>query len=151
MARMKISNGTWILVGDGRRAMVLRNDGLAESPNLHCIATRETRTPATRDLGSDAPGRAFAPMGGGRRAAMEETDWHDEAERRFAASLAADLNAAAHDGRYDDLIVVAPPRILAELREDLSGEARSRLRAEIDKDLTRHTIADIETILLAAG
>ena len=150
MPRMKIANGTWILVGDGRRAMVLRNDGLAESPNLHCIATRETRNPPTREQGSDAPGRAFASVGASR-AAFTTTDWHDEAERRFAASLAADLNAAAHDGRFEDLIVVAPPRILAELREDLSGEARARLRAEIDKDLTRHTIADIETILLAAG
>ena len=69
----------------------------------------------------------------------------------FAASLAADLNVAALQGRYEHLIVVAPPRILAEIRQDLSGEARARIRAEIDKDLTRHTIADIETILMAAS
>ena len=150
MPRMKIANGTWILVGDGRKAMVLRNDGLAEAPNLHCIATRETRVPATREIGSDAPGRAFAAVAA-MRSAVAETDWHDLEERRFAAGLAADLNAAAHDGRYEHLIVVAPPRILAELRQDLSGEAKARLQAEIDKDLTRHTIADIETILMAAG
>ena len=42
MPRMKIANGTWILVGDGRKAMVLRNDGLAEAPNLHCIADRKS-------------------------------------------------------------------------------------------------------------
>lgn len=150
MPRMKIANGTWILVGDGRKAMVLRNDGLAEAPNLHCIATREQTNPPTRAQGSDAPGRAFASMGG-MRSAMETTDWHDLEERRFAAALAADLNAAAHDGRYEHLIVVAPPRILAELRQDLSSEAKAKLRAEIDKDLTRHTIADIETILMAAS
>lgn len=150
MPRMKIANGTWILVGDGRRAMVLRNEGLAESPNLHCIATRENDNPPTREQGSDAPGRAFASVGA-MRSSVDTTDWHDQEERRFAASLAADLNAAAHEGRYQHLIVVAPPRILAELRQDLSGEARACLRAEIDKDLTRHTIADIETILLAAG
>lgn len=150
MARMKIANGAWILVGDGRRAMVLRNDGLAETPNLHCIATRETTNPPTHEQGSDAPGRAFASLGA-RRSSVDATDLHEQEERRFAATLAADLNAAAHDGRYDHLIVVAPPRILAELRQDLSGEAKSRLCAEIDKDLTRHTIADIETILLAAS
>lgn len=150
MPRMKIANGTWILVGDGRRAMVLRNDGLAETPNLHCIASRETTNPPTREQGTDAPGRAYASVGG-MRSSVDNTDWHEQEERRFAASVAADLNAAAHDGRYEHLIVVAPPRILAELRQDLSGEAKARLRAEIDKDLTRHTIADIETILLAAG
>lgn len=150
MSCMKIANGTWILVGDGRKAMVLRNDGMAEMPTLHCIATRETRNPPSHDQGTGAPGRAFASVGA-MRSSMETTDWHDLEERRFAASLAADLNAAAHDDRYRDLIVVAPPRILAELREDLCGEAKARLRAEIDKDLTRHTIADIETILMAAS
>ncbi|NLH80387.1 MAG: host attachment protein [Phyllobacteriaceae bacterium] len=150
MPRMKIANGTWILVGDGRRAMVLRNDGLAEMPNLRCISARETENPATREQGSDAPGRAFASVGS-MRSTVETTDWHDQEERRFAATVAADLNVAAREGRYQHLIVVAPPRILAELRQDLSGEARACVCAEIDKDLTRHTIADIETILLAAG
>ena len=150
MPRMKIANGTWILVGDGRKALFLRNDGLAEQPNLHCIATREQTNPATRDQGTDAPGRAFASVGS-MRSAMEETDWHDAEERRFAAGLASELNTAAHEDRYRDLIVVAPPRILAGLRRDLCKEARARLRAEIDKDLVRHTISDIEAILLTAG
>ncbi len=150
MPHMKIANGTWILVGDGRKALFLRNDGLAEQPNLHCIAAREQENPATHDQGTDAPGRAFAGMGV-LRSAVEDTDWHDQEERRFAAGIAAELNAAAHDGRYQNLIVVAPPRILAELRQDLNKEAKACLQAEIDKDLTRHTIADIETILLAAG
>ncbi len=150
MPRLKIANGTWILVGDGRKALFLRNEGLAELPNLQCIATREQTNPATRDQGSDAPGRAFSSVGT-NRSSMDNTDWHEEEERRFAAGLAAELNAAAYDGRYDHLIVVAPPRVLAELRQDLCKEARARVRAEIDKDLTRHTIADIETILLAAG
>lgn len=150
MPRMKIANGTWVLVGDGRKAMFLRNDGLAEQPNLHCIATREQRNPATRDQGTDAPGRAFASVGT-MRSAMEETDWHDEEARRFAAGLAAELNNAVHEHRYEHLILVAPPRILAELRQDLNKEARACVRAEIDKDLVRHTIADIESILLATG
>lgn len=150
MPRLKIANGTWILVGDGRKALFLRNDGLAEQPNLHCLATREHANPATREQGSDAPGRAFASVGG-MRSSMETTDWHEEEARRFAAGLAAELNVAAQDGRYKQLILVAPPRILAELRQDLSKEARACVTAEIDKDLTRHTITDIETILLAAG
>jgi protein required for attachment to host cells len=41
--------------------------------------------------------------------------------------------------------------MLATLRGELSCEARACLQAEIDKDLTRHTLADIETILMAAG
>jgi protein required for attachment to host cells len=149
MARMKIANGTWILVGDGRKALFLRNDGMPEMPDLHCIAMREQTNPATRDLGRDAPGRSFGFDG--RRGGGEPVDAHDQAEQRFATRLAADLNAAAHDGRYDHLIVVAPPKMLATLRDQLSREAMACLQAEIDKDLTRHTLADIETILMAAG
>ena len=64
MPRMKIANGTWILVGDGRRAMVLRNDGLAEAPNLHCIASRETANPPTPRAGAATrPAAPFASVG----------------------------------------------------------------------------------------
>jgi protein required for attachment to host cells len=147
---MKIANGTWILVADGRKALFLRNDGLAEQPNLQCFATREQTNPAAHEQGTDAPGRAFQSFSKSR-SSMETTDRHEVEELRFAAGLAGELNAASLDGRYEHLIVVAPPRILAELRQDLNKEAKGRVRAEIDKDLTRHTLPDIEAILLAAG
>ena len=45
------------------------------------------------------------------------------------------------------MIVVAPPKVLGELRREFSQEAQKRIAAEINKDLTNHTIPDIERLL----
>ena len=48
------------------------------------------------------------------------------------------------------LVVVAPPRTLADLRSVFHADVRARIIAEINKDLTKHPIGDIEKHLTAA-
>jgi protein required for attachment to host cells len=47
-------------------------------------------------------------------------------------------------GKVKALIVVAPPRTLAELRKEFRSDVKACILAEINKDLTRHPIAEIE-------
>ena len=47
-------------------------------------------------------------------------------------------------GKVKALIVVAPPRTLAELRKEFCSDVKACILAEINKDLTRHPIAEIE-------
>ncbi len=63
MSAIAVHNGAWVLVGDGRRALFFENHGDAELLDLRVIETRIDDNPATRDQGSDAPGRAFASAG----------------------------------------------------------------------------------------
>ena len=46
------------------------------------------------------------------------------------------------------IIVVAPPRTLAELRNALHADVKRRIVAEIDKDLTKLPIWEIEKHLV---
>lgn len=138
----------WVLVADGRKSLLLRNEGDADLPNLRRISVEEQDNPATRDQGTDQPGRLHG-SGGAARSATEETDWHDIEEHRFAASVAERLNAAAREKKFSDLIVAAPPRTLAELRKHWSKDLQDALRGEVAKDLTAHPIPEIEKILSA--
>ncbi len=45
------------------------------------------------------------------------------------------------------LIVIAPPRALGILRRKLSARLRQMLKREIARDLTGHTVDQIETFL----
>jgi protein required for attachment to host cells len=148
MARFKLEEGCWVLIGDGRKALFLVNEGDEKFPNLRRLSVRLHETPATHDMGTDAPGRSFASVGA-RRSALQTTDWHDLEEHRFAATIAAEINAAARDNRFKRLLIVAPPKILADLRQELSPMARGKLVGEMDKDLTKHSIAEIERLLTA--
>ncbi|WP_369124561.1 host attachment protein [Enterococcus faecalis] len=44
-------------------------------------------------------------------------------------------------------MLVAPPRMLAALRENLSNGVQATVIAEVDKDLTKHPIQEIERLL----
>ena len=148
MAKLHVKNGAWVLICDGKKALMLTNKGDAQLLNLRHATTREQDNPATRDQGSDSPGRTHAPNGT-RQGSMGETDWHTIEERRFADTIAEDLNAAAYDHRFKELVVVAPPKILAELRNAFSKEVQGRIAAELPNDLTHHTIPEIEKLLAA--
>jgi protein required for attachment to host cells len=150
MARLQVKNGAWVMICDGKRALLLRNEGDAGLLNLRRVSVREQINPATRDQGSDAAGRAVSPTGC-HSGCVEATDWHEIQETRFADLLADELNKAAHEHAFRELVVVAPPKTLAELRRELSKDAQGRIAAEIAKDLTHHTIPEIEKALAMHG
>ena len=67
---MRIRNGTWVVVADGEKFLLLRNDGNAERIDLRVIRHREVESPPTREQGSDKPGR-FDDPGPGRSTAEQ--------------------------------------------------------------------------------
>ena len=145
---MRIPNRSSVLVTDGRKSLFFRNEGDAEFPNLRLVSMREQANPADREQKSDAPGHVFSSgSGGARRSAYGEVDFHQRAEDGFAGEVADFLRDQALAGALDELIVVAPPRTLGELRKHYHGEVRRRIAVEIPKDLVKHPVAEIERII----
>jgi protein required for attachment to host cells len=136
----KLAHGAWVFVGDGQKALFLINEGDEKSPNLRRLAVEEHN--------SDAPGRAYSSVGE-IRSAVGETDWHELEKERFAASIADRINKVALSGAFNQLVIVAPPKILGDLRRKFTKETETKIIAEVPKDLTHHTIAEIERLLTA--
>jgi protein required for attachment to host cells len=145
---MRIGNETWVLVADGEKYLLLRNNGDEEFVDLRVIRHQEVENPATREQGTDRPGRFDDPAAG--RSAVEPTDWHRLGKERFAMELAEQLRAWALDNRFSALVLVADPRTLGVLRAALHKSVAERVVAELDKDLTQMPVHEIEDILKAA-
>ncbi|MBC3942393.1 MULTISPECIES: host attachment family protein [Sphingomonas] len=143
---MHLPHNSVVLVADGRKMLFLRNEGDNEFPNFVVEKAQEQDNPATRDQATDSAGRASSPQGG-VQSSVEPTDFHQIEEDRFAADAADFLKMGALKNKYDSLIVVAPPKTLGELRKHYHKEVSSRLKGELDKDLTGHPIKDIEKAL----
>ncbi len=143
---MHLPHNSVVLVADGRKMLFLRNEGDTEFPNLVVEKAQEQANPATRDQATDSAGRASSPQGG-VQSSVEPTDFHQIEEDRFAADAADFLKTGALKNDYDSLIVIAPPKTLGELRKHYHKEVSSRLKGELDKDLTGHPIKDIEKAL----
>ena len=150
MTELSIQRGEWVVVCDGAKALVLENVGDAKFPNLKTIKVFEQKDLATHELGADAPGRAFSPAGHGSRGTIEQTDWHDQAERDFLVHVAKHLDAALAAGKVKSLIMVAPPRALGMIRPAYSHALKAAVRAEVDKDLVKHPVHQIEKHLTGA-
>jgi len=167
---MQVPHDAVVLVADGRKMLFLRNEGDAAFPNLQVEHKGLHPNPRDSDQKSDASGGASSTQsgpgappqaqagsmharGGGAqfapsRGTMQETDFHQLEEDRFAAETAEMLKKRALRNEFETLIIVAPPRTLGELRKHYHKEVSERLLREIDKDLTGHTVPQIEEVLL---
>jgi protein required for attachment to host cells len=149
MTALSIRTGEWVVVCDGAKALVLENVGDAKFPNLKTLEVLEQKDLATHELGTDKPGRSYSSVGPGR-SAVQQTDWHNQAEQAFLTGLAHHLDKAVVAGKIKSLIVVAPPRALGMLRPVYSQALKGAVRAELDKDLVKHPVHDIEKHLTGA-
>ena len=86
-----------------------------------------------------------------QRSAVEAVDWHQIEEHRFTRKVAAAMEQVVRTGQVPALVVVAPPKTLAELRSVFHADVKSRVIAEINKDLTKHPVTEIETHLIGTG
>ena len=148
MVEVRIRAGDWVVVCDGAKALILENVGDAKFPNLKTREVHEQTDAKTHEQGTDAPGRSINSIDA-RRSAMEQTDWHGQAEQRFLTDLAKRLDKAVTAGETKALIIVAPPRALGVLRQAYSNGLRDAIRAEIDKDYVRMPVHEIEKHLAA--
>lgn len=148
MEKIKIPHDGYVFVGDGRKALFLRNDGDEKFPNLKTEQVFVDDNPSTSEQGTDRPGRAFASIGA-RRSGVSQTDWHDLEEHRFARDVAAVLEKVIRDENVPALVIVAPPRTLADLRQAFHDDVKKRIVAELHKDLTKHPVHEIEKLVLA--
>ncbi len=137
-----------VLVADGGRMLLLRNDGDAEAPDLTVIAHRDGVLPPERALFDDAPGRTFRSHGPGR-SAYESSSLHDALERAFLAAAARTLGD--HVGAdTPGIVVVADPVSLGYLRQHYPPAARARLLAELSRDFTGMPTTSIARLLVEA-
>jgi protein required for attachment to host cells len=141
---MLIPTGSIILVTDGARLRVYRNEGPAAAAKLVQQDGLEVHLPSSAELGDDRPGRSFSSHGVGR-SAYETADPHDAIEAQFAEDAADRVNGLVAAG--ETVLLAAAPRTLGLMRRALAPGVRDRLLAEIDADYTKTTPEDLSGLL----
>jgi protein required for attachment to host cells len=141
---MLVPHDCCILVVDGGRMQILRNHGQPASPDLTRVAEYDNVNPASFVLESDAPGRSHDSHGPGSHA-YPAADLHQRSEDAFAARALAELQIVAGNG--EPVIIIAPPRILGQLRPLFDHGLRARIIGEMNKDLAHRPPAEIAVFL----
>ncbi|MET3901255.1 protein required for attachment to host cells [Devosia sp. UYZn731] len=132
---MQLPHGTTVAVADGEKLILLRNQG--DEAKIELVAVPDLDV---------TPVNAGA---GGHRNSTGDHDGGQQGEDNFSAGVVEALNRQVLQGQIKNLVVIASPRNLGELRKHYHKALTAVLIGEMDKDLTGHTTADIEKAVLA--
>lgn len=135
---MKCPHKAHVALVDGERFVLLRNDGQPFEPRLSKVAAPSLE-PTNFSAGVKHQDDA------GQMKGATDLD-----ELAHAAAAAEWLNAKAIAGEIDDLIIIADPKTLGEMRRHYHKELEKRLAGELDKALTNEPLERIAKAITAA-
>lgn len=121
---MLIPHGAVIAVVDGNTWQLFRNAGNEAAPELTAM-----ETPTLVEHNHSAGGSHASP--------------HNRDEASHCAAVADWINRQVLGHKIADLIVIAPPRALGDLRHQFGKSVQHVLRRELAKDLVGRQPADI--------
>ena len=134
---------TWLLIANGTEARLVCNEGPGRGlKELDAHLPSGPNRPA-REIMADRPGRTFDSFGKGRHGKEPPTDPRDVEMHSFLSQVAGCLEREAARDTFDRLILIAPPKALGLLRQELGDKAQAKLTDELHKDLTKVALRDL--------
>lgn len=130
-----MSKKTWVLVADAARARLFELPGKgANLTEIACYTHPDGRTPGCHPVHGRLP-RAQESTNASRHAIEPKTSLKDKHAKQFADTLGDVVERGRQEGRYDELVLIAPPRFLGALHERLDEQTLKRVVGEVDNDL----------------
>ncbi len=132
---------TWVVVAESSRAKIFeveKNESKRTLKEINGFTHTISRNHKQQLQGSQQKESRHSRL-------TPSMDTHKEHEREeFARSLSQHLNTARNKGHFGKLILMSPPRFLGDLRKNLGSETNKHVVSEVDKNLVRHSIQDIQ-------
>lgn len=128
------ASNVWVLVADRARARLFElASGGQKLLEIACFDNPEAQIHATA---KDRLPRTNESVGSVRHAIEPRTTMREKSIDQFARSLRDELEAGRTQQRYEQLILIAPPRFRGALHRHLDKPLRGCISAEISRDLT---------------
>ena len=134
---MNLPQNTVVAVADGEKLSLFRNDGDAATVNLTALP----------DPAIDS---SKISSGARHSSSSANPDDSQQDEDGFGAGVTDMLNKQVLEGKIKSLVIIAAPRTLGEMRKGYHKSLSEVLIGELDKDLTGHSVQDIEKALASA-
>jgi len=135
---------TWILVADEAIARILEKPRNGSQLKPVEELTDPDAHAREGDLHNSPHGRRAGAGGANPQATVSASDSerHQHA-KLFAARVAQRLLECRRDNRYDEIHIIAAPRLLGYLRKEFHSEVSNVIVDSLDKDLIHESNADL--------
>jgi protein required for attachment to host cells len=130
---------TWILVADAGRARLFENTSMdGELVELAGFAHPEAHHPEAE--ARDRLARVQESANSAHHSVAPKTTAADKEADEFARDLSGILNDGRVEHRYEQLLLVAPPRFLGKMRAVLDPQVAKLVSHTFNKDITKATM-----------
>ena len=135
---MRCPQNTLVALANGKRFLLMRNTGQAFEPKLEQVEELDL------ELTNFSAGvRHQDPAG-------ERSSSTDINELAHGAAIAEWLNDRALKGQLSDIVIVADPKTLGQIRQRCHEQTEKKIIGEIAKDLTNQPINAVERAIADA-
>ena len=134
---------TWIVAADASRARILQVTDRERLVEVEDLTNPQGRL-HNREINTDAKGRFAGPDRPGGHSSGDEDHTVDHYNEMFAKRIAEYLDHARNEHRYDQLVIVAAPKVLGLMRKELGKEVGKLVAEELPKDLSWFNAREIE-------
>lgn len=129
----------WFIMVNRVDAEIFQKMGKAQFTSVKKMSNPEGAL-REHELVADKPGRVFsnASLKGQVRHSLDRRmQHHEQSAKRFVGEVAAYVNTAYNEGRFDELVLVAEPRMLGILRKSLPKGLKKVIWREIPREYNR--------------
>ncbi len=140
---MKHPKITWALVMDAGHAYIAQQPSRIE--DFEIIQKFEHDHSSTSSHERDQQGRVFESGVNMRHAYEKKHDWHTLQKEEFAQEMGTFINSS--ESRFDELIIIAPPKMLGWLREHFSKDVELKIKKELGKEIAQLSHTELKEYL----
>jgi len=138
-----MTNTIWVVVAGAAHVDIYTCERLGGHLSAIETYSRPDARLREQELVSDSPGRSFDSGGQGRHSMEDKTSAKRHLMTQFAKNIGRRIESARVADEFDQLVIVAGPRFLGEVRQALSGPCKKLVIKEIVKDLEGQPDTDI--------
>ncbi len=145
---------TWMLVADGGTARVYRDTGNTQEHTVKLelvLGSEFTREKLDRNHSGSGDSKSFfTALGRAPHGVNTHEDKKRHAETKFLNSVVDWLSQSENQTMFEQLVIAAPARPLGELRAALPKPLAMKVCCEIEADLVKAPVKELEHRFLAS-
>lgn len=144
---MIISRKAWVVVADGARANIYENVGEIGEINLKLVLSVDQHNAGKRDNGHEHTSQAQGGEGH-HKSAMEPKDPQAKEKHNFIQLLIDGLNYDVQSGQCSEIVLIASPVALGDMRKHMPAGLAAKVVKEINKDYTHMPANELGKLLM---
>ncbi len=132
-----------VVVANSSKAQIFNTKTLRGPLTLGDTLSHPQSRLKEQDLVSDTHGRAFDSGGHGRHAMEDKTTAKKYELLQFAREISHRIESDRTRNRFDELVIVAAPEFLGELRHTMTHPSKECVVKAVSKNLVGHDPSEI--------